>query len=344
MTLSSRRTPLLITALVVAGLLAPTAAPATPARAATQEDIAGVTVTVPTISYAPRDDRFRVGPYSSRLHVLFNDTGLAAPSRLQLLDRRGLPTPTVTVARLGRLRVLAGYVVLDPVPGARGRLSFTYRAASPNGPAANGHAVVELFPRVIVAANDRATTRPHKPVVVDVAANDRIVVAGAVRACGAQLFAHAPRRPNPLPLVLPEPARQPINCAGRDGRRTLTTAHGTWRLDSRGRVVFSPSAGFTGIVRAYYRQASDYPFDLGVATVSVSVHRPGSAVLGRKAGGDGDHRPGGPLAATGAAAVLLALAGGTLVIVGLLLVRAGRRRRQPIDRQPIDRQPIDLKA
>ena len=282
-------------------------------------------MTVPTISYAPRDDRFRVGPYSSRLHVLFNDTGLPAPKRLQLLDRRGLPTPTVTVARLGRLRVLAGYVVLDPVPGARGRLSFTYRAASPNGPAANGHAVVALFPRVVVASDDLATTKPGTAKAVDVAANDRIVVNGAVAACGPDLFAHPPRRPDPLPLVLPEPDRRPIDCAGHH-RQRLTSAHGDWLVDGRGRVVFRPAAGFTGTVRAYYRQASDHPFDLGLARVSVSVRQPRGGVLGN------EHRhDGGSLAATGAAVAALALLAGALMHIGMVLVRAARKQRQPID-------------
>jgi hypothetical protein len=326
--LSSRCKPLLVTlTLAVASLLVPAAGPTTEARAVAADD--GVTVTVPTISYSPRDDRFRVGPYRSRLHVLFNDTGLAAPKRLQLLDSRGIPTPTITVARLARLHVVAGYVVLDPLPGARGHVSFTYRAASPNGPPTNGHAEVELFRRIIVAANDKAATRPHTPTTVDVAANDRLVVAGAVTACAPQLFAHAPRRPNPLPLVLPEPARQPIDCISR--ARTLTSAHGTWRLDALGGVVFSPAAGFTGTARVFYRQASDYPFDLGVATVSVTVGRRGTAVLGIKVGHGGDGRPGGRLAATGAAVALLILAGGTLVLLGLILVRAARRRRQPTD-------------
>jgi hypothetical protein len=330
--LSRRRTTLLATlAFVVASPLAPAAADPSIAPAAVSADGAGVTATVPTIAYGPRDDRFRIGPFSSRLHVLFNDTGVPAPRRLQLLDRRGIPTPKVTVARLGRLRVVAGYVVMDPVPGARGHLSFTYRAASPNGPPANARVVVELFRRVIVAANDRATTGPRTSVPVDVAANDRLLVAGAVTACAPQLFAHPPRRPDPLPLVLPEPARRPIDCVGRDRRRTLTGPHGTWRLDAEGRVVFSPAAGFTGTVRAYYRQASDYPFDLAVAGVSVLVGQRGTAVLGNKTGSHAG-RAGGPLAATGAVVILLAFAGGLLLMFGLILVRAAaRRRRQPID-------------
>jgi hypothetical protein len=86
-------------------------------------------------------------------------------------------------------------------------------------------------------------------------------------------------------------------------------------------------AGFAGTVRVYYRQASAHPFDLGVTTVSVSVGRGGTGVLGTKHSRDGA----GGLAATGAAVAVLALLGGALVHVGLLLVKAARRRRQPID-------------
>jgi hypothetical protein len=320
-----RRTSVLaLLAVVVAPLLGQTAAASTFAPAATEEGD-GITVTVPTISYGPRDDVFRVGPFRSRLHVLFNDTGLPAPNRLQLVDRRGIPRATVTVPRLAHLRVVAGYVVVDPVRGASGRFSFTYRAASPNGPAMNGHAVVALFPRVLVAANDQVTTKPGIPVVVDVAANDRLVVNGAVPACNPVLFAHRPRRPDPLPLVLPEPDRRPIDCAGHH-RQRLTGAHGDWLIDARGRVVFRPATGFIGTVRAYYRQASAHPFDLGLARVTVSVRRPGSAVLGTS------HSDGGSLAATGAAAAAaLVLLAGSLTYLGLVLVRAARKQRQPID-------------
>jgi hypothetical protein len=330
-TVSRRRTPLLARLIVVvATLLALGSSGPPPAAAAVTAEGDGVTVTVPVISYAPRDDLFRVGPFRSRLDVLSNDSGLPAPERLQLLDRRGIPTTTVTVPRLARLRVVAGYVVLDPMPRARGHLSFTYRAASPNGPAANGHAVVALFPRVIVARNDQATTRQHTQVVVDVAANDRLVVSGAVIACGPHLFAHPPRRPDPLLLVLPEPDRRPVDCAGRHRTQRLTTAQGAWRIDAQGRVAFHPAAGFTGTARAYYRQASAHPFDLGLASVSVSVRHRGSGVLGTEQDGEGG-APGGSLAATGAAVALLALVAGSLVYVGLLLVRAARRHRQPVD-------------
>jgi hypothetical protein len=330
--LPRRRTPLLFPiAVAVASLLAPVAVGPTFAPAASTDDDDGITVTVPTISYGPRDDLFRVGPYRSRLHVLFNDTGWPAPERLQLVDHRGRPTATVTVPRRARLRVVDGYVVLDPAPGARGRVSFTYRAASPNGPTADGHAVAELFPRVIVAESDHAKTKRGAPVVVDVADNDRLIVHGAVVACAPQLFAHRPRRPDPLPLVLPEPDLRPVDCARRQPRQRLTDEHGDWLVDAQGRVVFHPARGFTGTARAYYRQASAHPFDLGVATVSVSVGRPGSAVLGTKHTRDGDGRLGGSLAATGAAVALLALLGGALVYVGLLLVRSARKRRQPID-------------
>jgi hypothetical protein len=330
--LPRRRTPLLVPLTVaVASLLAPVFVGATSAPAASTPDDDGITVTVPTIGYEPRDDLFRVGPYRSRLHVLFNDAGLPAAERLQLLNRHGNPVTTLTLAGRARLRVVHGYVVLDPAPGAKGRISFSYRAASPNGPTADGQGVAELFPRVIVTRNDQATTRRGTRVVVDVADNDRLVVKGAVLACAPQLFAHRPRQPDPLPLVLPEPDRRPVDCTGHQPRHKLTGEHGVWLVDLQGRVVFRPAAGFTGTVHAYYRQASAHPFDLGVARVTVSVGRGGTSVLGATHNRDGAGRLGGSLAATGAAVALLALLGGTLVYVGLLLVRVARRRRQPID-------------
>ncbi len=330
---------------VATGLLAAAAAnPGGAAATAGDSESGSVRVTVPTLRYEARNDVFRAGPYRSRLDVLFNDGGLPARDRLTLLDRRGRPASTVTVPRVGHLRVRSGYVVLDPLRGARGRVSFTYRAASPNGPVAAAGAVVDLYARVIVTRDDRARTRPGTPVVIDIAANDRLVVPGAVRACRPRLFSRPPRRPDPLPVVLPEQQRKSLVCAADDG--IVTTKQGDWRLDLRGRAVFTPAAGFTGTANAYYRQASDHPFDLGVARVSVSVGRGGGAALGSRVGQGGEsggagesHTRGGgagPLAATGAAAVLLAALAAILAVVGLLMVIAARRRRQD--------QLIDLEA
>lgn len=305
-----------------------------------------VSVTVPTLGYTARNDVFRAGPYRSRLDVLFNDGGLPARGRLTLLDEGGRPTSAVRVPRVGRLRVDSGFVVLDPVRGARGRVSFTYRAASPNGPVASAHAVVDLYPRVIVTGDDRARTARGTAVVIDIAANDHLIVPGAVLACAPQLFARRPRRPDPLPVVRPQGSRPAGNCAPASS--TLTTRPGAWLLDGHGRVVFKPAVGFVGTATAYYRQASDNPFDLGVAKMSVSVRGDGAAVLGTKEGAGGARGAGvrgrrsgdraGALAATGVAALLLALAvcAAILAVIGALMMTAARRRRQD--------QPADLKA
>jgi hypothetical protein len=329
-TVSSRRTSLVALTVVLTGLLVATASQASVTGAGADEGD-GVTVTVPTISYVPRDDLFRVGPYRSRLDVLFNDIGLAAPTRLQLLDAHGIATTTLTVPRLARLRIVTGYVVLDPVRGARGHLSFTYRAGSPNGPPATGHAVVDLFPRVIVAKDDRRGTKPGIAVAVNVAANDRLVVPGASTACTPQLFAHPPRRPDPLPLVLPEPDGRRVDCSGRRFRQRLSNADGHWFVDAHSRVVFRPARGFHGAARVYYRQASGHPFDLGLASVTVTVRHQGTAVLGSEHSRGGNGQSGGSLAATGATVALLVLAAAALVHIGLLFVRIARKRRQPVD-------------
>jgi hypothetical protein len=326
-TVSKRRTSWVALACLLTGLLAATVTAPSVSADEGDSDSGGVTVTVPSISYAPHNDVFRVGPYRSRLNVLFNDSGVADPTRLQLLDAHGSATANLTVPRLGHLRVVAGYVVLDPVRGAKGRLSFTYRAASPNGPAAIGHAVVQLFPRVIVAEKDQRTARPGALVTVNVAANDQLIVTGAVTACGPQLFAHPPPRPDPLPVVLPEPDSRRVDCSGHQPRQQLNTAHGHWLVDAHGRVVFRPTHGFHGAARIYYRQASAHPFDLGLASVTVVVRRSGTAVLGTEHSRGG----GGSLAATGATVALLALMAVGLVQIGVLLVRLARRRRQPVD-------------
>lgn len=330
-------------------------APATPsvsASAAANANADGnVMVAVPIVPYEARDDRFRAGPYRSRLHVLFNDAGIPDPDRLQLVDDRGRTRPVISVPRIGNLRVADGFVVLDPVPGAEGTVSFSYQTTSANGPVRRAKVGVDVVPQVIATADDAVTTSPGTQVQLDVAANDRLLVPGAVRACLPQLLERRPPRVDPLPVVLPEPERPTSPCAGQ---APLVTSAGQWRVDPSGEVVFTPALGFTGTARAYYRQETAYPFDLGAAVMSVRTDvaqgstpdhgRPGDgtawprgdpddvgvlgAAFGRSSAAPaGD--VGGRLAFTGANLWALLLAATALSGLGLGLVATPRRRRPP---------------
>lgn len=287
-----------------------------------------VTVTVPQVDYEARDDRFRVGPYRSRLHVLFNDVGAPRSDSLGLVDRQGRVVPVLAIPRMGRLRVANGYVVFDPVPGARGAASFSYQASSPNGGMRSARAEVDVFPRVIVTRDDVATTAPRTPLSLAIAANDRIVVPGAALACPPELFARRPPPADPLPVVLPEPERPPATCEP-PGR--LARPEGEWLVEISGEVTFRPAADFTGTARAYYRQASEHPFDLGVARMTVNVESPddtdvrGVQVVRQP---PTQHTSRGDLALTGRSVLAALLVGASLIGTGLGLVLTARRRRQ----------------
>ncbi len=302
-------------------------------------DPQGVVVTVPLLPYAPRSDMFRVGPYTSRLDVLHNDSGNPDPRRLELLDRNRNPVVFLLLRGVGRLHVEDGYVVLERFEESSGRGSFSYRAGSGNGDLQVTQVVVQVVGEVVRVARDSARTRRNVPVVLDVAVNDRVIVPGAVRVCGPQLFARRPRPIDPRPVVWPDPEQLPFPCESLgDPSTVLVTPAGRFEVDANGRVIFTPAPDFAGVATAYYRQATDNLFDLGVARLTVRVRAPrGTAVLGEKNGkpgtpatpgdpssGDG----GGLLPHTGAELASAGFLGAGLLLVGSAMVRAGRRRRQ----------------
>jgi hypothetical protein len=317
---------LLVGAATVVALATPSSAQSGAIADGNEGVVLGVTVT--TIPYAASDDRFLIGPYRSRLKVLVDDAGLPDSSSLRLLDPRGLPRVSRVIQGIGRIVVGHGFVLVGPVRGPEGTASFIYEASSPNGPTTNAVVLVRHVPRVIVAADDHASTREGRSVTVDVAANDRVVVRGAHRVCRPEIFLTPPGPVNPLPIVLPDPLRSPVSCPSVKDR---TGRSGSWAVDRSGRIVFTPAKHFRGTTSIYYRQDATHPFDLAVARLTVAV-RSATAVEAVHHGGDrgtGGPRDGLPVTG-GSVAILLLLAGASLG-AGLSARAAGRRQPEALE-------------
>lgn len=234
-------------------------------------DPQSVTVSIPDLAYAARDDVFRVGPFPSLLDVLGNDSGPRAATSLQLLDDEGRPVPRLRLPRVGVLTISDGYLRLDPAANLGGTAAVRYRAASPQGGSSDGSAVI-VATRAISVLDDRAQTRAGQPVTVPVASNDTLLVTGAYRVCGPRLSATEPTRPDVVVVVPPEPGRPaPRPCPPPS---PLTTPQGTWTVADDGTVGFSPAADTRGSARVWYSQDADYPYDVGTARVRVVVSGP----------------------------------------------------------------------
>lgn len=249
-----------------------------------------VVVTVPPVPYTPVADSFLVGRYRSRLHVLHNDTGFPAAPTLTLVNARGAVVRTLSLPRVGTVTVDAGMVLLTPLRGATdATAAFRYAAASANGQVQTQRALVRLRSPAISVRDDVVQPVGSEPTTVDVAANDVVLVPGAVRRCAPDLFAVAPAAVDPRQVVLPDPERPEGGCPQPT---PLTTPDGTWEM-AGGALTFTAAAPFDGHATIYYRQATDFPFDVGVARVVVRSGGPGAGP-GGPGGGPGGGSTGGP--------------------------------------------------
>ncbi|MGW5240180.1 Ig-like domain-containing protein [Monashia sp. NPDC004114] len=260
-----------------------------------------ITVTVPAVPYSGIADTFVVGPLTSRLHVLANDTGRPDPASVRLVSPKGAVS-RLDASGIGTL-TLGPEGTIDLVPDKRQAPSastFRYRARSTNGATQDVTVTVRRHTQVLSAVDDQVTLRGDVPpeVVIDQAANDTLLVPGAVTSCPPTLSTGSPE-PLATPVdVQPEPTRpDPLTCPEPE---TVTTSLGDWSVRD-GKVVFAPAPGFHGKATIRYAQRTDLPTSQATATITVQVAAPpagagssGSADGGSSSPGSAGDGSGGP--------------------------------------------------
>ncbi|WP_460626909.1 Ig-like domain-containing protein [Intrasporangium mesophilum] len=259
-----------------------------------------ITVTVPPVPYSGVADTFVVGPLTSRLHVLANDTGRPDPASVRLVSSKGAVS-RLDASGIGTL-TLGPDGTIDLAPDKRQAPSastFRYRARSTNGATQDVTVTVKRHTQVLSAVDDKVTLRGDVPpeVVVDQSANDTLLVPGAVTSCPPTLSTGTPE-PLATPVdVEPEPTRpDPPTCPAPE---TVTTSLGDWSVRD-GKVVFAPAPGFHGKATIRYAQRTDLPTSQATATITVQVAAPpagagspGPANGGSSSPGSGDDGSGG---------------------------------------------------
>ena len=225
-----------------------------------------VTVTVPQIPYTAAADEFLVGPEVSLLDVLVNDSGPRDPGSLILMDDRGRAVETLQLPQVGRVDVEGGRLRLTGVTNPRDEARFRYRASDPFGVVSDAGVLVRAG-RGIAAVDDEVIAVPGSPVQVDVGANDLLLQTTAVRSCLPRLSLTPPLRREVVTVVPPLPARSaPRGCPTAE---PLVTREGTWTVDGRGMVAFSPVGRRPGSVSVFYEQDTQDPGDSAYARVRV---------------------------------------------------------------------------
>ena len=260
-----RTGPALAVLLVGVLSVAPAVASTTDDRTDRRSD-GSITVTVPQIPYTAAADEFLVGPQVSLLDVLVNDSGPREPSSLRLLDGRGRAVEAIQLPQVGRLDVVEGRVRLTGVTNPRGEARFRYRASDPFGVVSDAGVLVRAG-RGIAAVDDEVIAVPGSPVQVDVGANDLLLQTTAVLSCLPRLTLTPPPRRDVVTIVPPLPARSaPRGCPTAE---PLVTREGTWTVDGRGMVAFSPVGRRPGSVSVFYEQDTQDPGDSAYARVRV---------------------------------------------------------------------------
>ncbi|WP_354529251.1 Ig-like domain-containing protein [Nakamurella sp. UYEF19] len=203
---------------------------------------ATVTITVPSVVTATADTTSTGLNTPDRIDVLGNDT----------VTNGGAPldpsSVTVTAAPgHGTTKVNAdGTITYTPTKGYSGPDSFSYQVCDTSIPTpvcSTATVSVTVLPNAVTAANDRATTPPTTPVVIDVLANDTVLVSSS-------------------PL---DPASVTV---------TAAPLHGTTSVNpTTGAITYAPAAGFSGTDTYTYRVCdTSAPMPVCAnATVTVTV-------------------------------------------------------------------------
>ena len=186
--------------------------------------------------------------------VLINDApGAGAPlvpTSLRLVNAEGALVTTLTTAAGVYTANDDGTITFTPAPGFIGAAPpITYSIADTNGTrASTTYTVTVAGPTAPTAVNDTATTRQNTPATIHVLANDRpggsTLVAGSVR------------------LIDPQ--------TGRPATHVTVAGVGTWTVHSDGTVTFTPAPGFTGKAVIQY-QVTDSLGRTVQASITVTV-------------------------------------------------------------------------
>ncbi|MGL5929437.1 MAG: Ig-like domain-containing protein, partial [Dermatophilaceae bacterium] len=277
---------------------------------------ASLTITVTPIPPAARPDTDRtVQGLPVTVAVLGNDTASPGiplvPSTVRLRDpATGAAVTTLTVAGEGTYVVEDdGRVTFGPDPLFTGTATpVTYVVGDSLAREVSTTLTITVDPSRI-AEDDRAVGRPGQPVVVDVLGNDTIVPG-------------VPLDRSTLRLVDPE--------TGELVTRLVVAGEGVWTVDlENGTLVFTAEPGFTGVTSpvTYYVEDVEGRSTTAEARVEI-VGAAGSPPRPPGAAPTAPVRPStGPLASTGASVALAGALGTGIVILGMVLVRASRRRR-----------------
>jgi CshA-type fibril repeat protein len=235
-----------------------------------------------------------------------------APTSVRLLDGTGSPVTTVTIAGTGTFTVDAttGRVTFAPEAAYTGTATVPYVVSDVDGGIARSTVSVTVGAPP-TAVDDRGTTAPGTPLTVTVTGND---------SSGSTAL-------DPRSVQLVDPA------SGELVSSVTVPRTGTWRVGIDGTITFTPEAAFSGTAAVTYSVA-DEDGSRSTAELAVTVPAaPGVAVTPAADGGGlvVTAPGGGSLAFTGtelavpaSIAVLLLVAGGTLLVL--------RRPRKPARR------------
>ncbi len=250
--------------------------------------------------------------------VLDNDAAGAAdapldPSSIRLLDPTDATyTDTLTVAGEGTWTVEAdGSVTFTPVEGFHGPVTpVAYLVEDSNGtPATAVISVTVGAPRNAYAEPDRTTAKPGETVTLDPLANDKP-------------SDNAEWDPTSLCLVLPKGASAGGAAAASDCvTRVIVPGVGTWVVVD-GTIRFTPEAGYSDTAEITYRVTDTAGVTRSSTATVVVDPAPAPAPSPNPAPGTGG------LAFTGLEVARLGGLGGALLLLGLVLVLLGERRRR----------------